>query len=100
VIYNFSSEEGLRERYQTYSGHAIRYGKIIEEIDALTGDSCYKYMQATPECSYINKEFMLATVSVDRVDFLSKLDAQKDLKLASYIVNASGSSLISQIDVC
>jgi len=39
------------------------------------------------------------TVSVDRVDFLGKLDSNKDLKLGCYILNASGSTLISQIDV-
>jgi hypothetical protein len=92
-VYPFSKHSALRERYQTYEGGSIRYGKIIEEIDALTGDCCYKYMRHSAG-EDINKKYTLVTVSVDRVDFLHKLHSQHDLKLSAYILNACGSTLI------
>ena len=43
--YKFSDHNfDLRERYTRISGKDIRYGKIIEELDALAGDCSYKYL--------------------------------------------------------
>lgn len=42
----------------------------------------------------VNKGYTLVTVSVDRVDFLNKLQSDHDLKLSAYMLNASGSTLI------
>lgn len=60
----------------TKSGQHIRYGKIIEDLDAMAGDCSYKYLMQSQEdklTTYCSKDFYLVTVSVDRVDFLKKL---------------------------
>ena len=79
----------------TFNGNSIRYGKIIEEIDALTGDCCYKYMRSRGTLPSDHKnDYTLVTVSVDRVDFMRKITSNHDLKLSAYILNATGSTLI------
>lgn len=46
TTYLFSQDEKFRERYSRSdeAGGAIRYGKIIEELDAIAGDCSYKYL--------------------------------------------------------
>ena len=50
VNYLFSCHPQLRQRYLSafqFSDSkqgSIRFGKIVEEMDALAGDCCYKYM--------------------------------------------------------
>ena len=106
--YNFSQDEKLRERYsrsaatsssdQTY----LRYGKIIEELDAMAGDCSYKYMLKNLDEDNFNpdkRDFSLVTVSVDRIDFMNKLEADKDMRLSGYMLMAKGSTLMVKIDV-
>jgi hypothetical protein len=45
------------------------------------------------------REYFLVTVSVDRIDFVSKLDAEKDLRMSAYMLMAKGSTLMVKIDV-
>ena len=44
--YLFTKDISFQERYSraSMSGNAIRYGKIIEELDAMAGDCSYKYL--------------------------------------------------------
>ena len=44
ITYKFASSPTLRERYLRADKRGIRFGKMIEEMDALVGDCCYKYM--------------------------------------------------------
>ena len=48
TTYLFSEDEKLRERYSRSDdcneNSSIRYGKIIEELDAIAGDVSYKYL--------------------------------------------------------
>lgn len=39
------------------------------------------------------------TVSVDRIDFMNRLEAGKDLRLSGYMLMAKGSTLMVKIDV-
>lgn len=39
------------------------------------------------------------TVSVDRIDFMDKVSAWKDLRLSGYMLMAKGSTLMCKIDV-
>jgi len=39
------------------------------------------------------------TVSVDRVDFMGKVDPTKNMKLSAYMLLAKGSTLMVKIDV-
>jgi acyl-coenzyme A thioesterase 9 len=84
------------------SGKDIRYGKIIEELDALAGDCSYKYLLKDDHQDNFNPEtrpYTLVTVSVDRIDFMDKLSANKDLRLSAYMLMAKGSTLMVKIDV-
>ena len=47
TTYLFSKNEKLREKYSrsdNKENNFIRYGKIIEELDAIAGDCSYKYL--------------------------------------------------------
>lgn len=45
------------------------------------------------------RPYTLVTVSVDRIDFMNKLNANEDMKCSAYILMAKGSTLIIKIDV-
>jgi hypothetical protein len=42
--YLFTEDAELRKHYCTKDGDSIRYGKIIEDMDAMAGDCSYKYL--------------------------------------------------------
>jgi len=78
VNYNFTDPEfNLKERYTRPGGNSIRYGKIIEEMDALAGDVSYKYLLPNSNDENFDaakRDYTLVTVSVDRIDFIDKLN--------------------------
>ena len=79
----------------------MRYGKIIEELDAMAGDCSYKYLMKNddPETFDPDKRgYYLVTVSVDRVDFMSKLNAERDLKLSAYMLMVKIDVLQKNVD--
>jgi hypothetical protein len=109
ITYRFSTKLDLRERYLRADGRGIRFGKMIEEMDALAGDCCYKYMVKDWEDVAIQSvhggksgaatlPFYLVTVSVDRIDFANKINGTRDLKMSAYMMSASGSTMIVKID--
>ena len=80
----------------------MRYGKIIEEMDAMAGDCSYKYLLKDLKEESFDPEarpYFLPTVSVDRIDFMSKLLVNSDLRLSAYMMMAKGSSMMVKIDV-
>jgi acyl-coenzyme A thioesterase 9 len=92
----------LRKIYCRIGEKNLRYEKIIEELDAMAGDCSYKYIMQNDDASNFDplvRPYYLVTVSVDRVDFMSKLNAERDLKLSAYMLMAKGSSLMVKIDV-
>lgn len=104
TTYLFSQDQKLQERYSRsdQSSNYIRYGKIIEELDAIAGDCSYKYLLENLDASNFDPEtrdYFLVTVSVDRIDFMDKLSADKDMRLSGYMLMAKGSTLMVKIDV-
>ena len=104
TTYLFSQDEKPKERYSRsdQSANYIRYGKIIEELDAIAGDCSYKYLLQNLDATNFNPEtrdYFLVTVSVDRIDFMDKLSADKDMRLSGYMLMAKGSTLMVKIDV-
>lgn len=66
----------------------------------MAGDCSYKYLlDETQNTNTSEKDFYLVTVSVDRVDFMQKLSANRDLKMSSFMLMAKGSTLMVKIDV-
>ena len=101
--YLFTKDEQFQERYTRASNSTtVRYGKIIEELDAMAGDCSYKYLLENLDEKNFNPEtrpYYLVTVSVDRMDFMNKLDSTMDLRLSAYMLMAKGSTLMVKIDV-
>jgi acyl-coenzyme A thioesterase 9 len=100
--YYFSKDPELKKRYVRRDGSSLRYGKIIEELDALAGDCSYKYLLESLDPKHFNPEtrpYFLVTVSVDRIDFVGKLNSEKDMRMSAYMMMAKGSTLMVKIDV-
>ena len=100
--YYFTKDKSLRERYVRINTSSLRYGKIIEELDAIAGDCSYKYLLNSLDAKNFNPEtrpYFLVTVSVDRIDFINKLSAEKDMRMSAYMLMAKGSTLMVKIDV-
>lgn len=100
--YFFTKDPELKKRYIRSDSKNLRYGKIIEELDALAGDCCYKYLLESLDPKHFSAEtrpYFLVTVSVDRIDFVSKLDSDKDMRMSAFILMAKGSTLMVKIDV-
>jgi hypothetical protein len=100
--YLFTQDANLKSQYCRLGGKSLRFGKVIEELDAMAGDCSYKYlMKNDDEANFdpTQRPYFLVTVSVDRVDFMSKLSAERDLKLSAYMLFAKGSTLMVKIDV-
>lgn len=92
----------MRANYCRLGGKTIRFGKIIEELDAMAGDCSYKFLMKDDDEATFDpaiRPYYLVTVSVDRVDFMGRLSADRDLKLSAYMLMAKGSSLMVKIDV-
>ena len=71
-------------------------------MDAIAGDCSYKYLLQNLDASNFSaetREYFLVTVSVDRIDFMDKLSADKDMRLSGYMLMAKGSTLMVKIDV-
>jgi len=99
--YLFTQNNSLKANYCTSSGENILFGKIIEELDAMAGDCSYKYLLKNDDEAAFDpaqRPYYLVTVSVDRVDFMSRISAERDLKLSAYMLFAKGSSLMVKID--
>ena len=102
--YLFTEDSSFQERYSraSMSGNAIRYGKVIEELDAMAGDCSYKYLLKNLKDENFDPEtrpYFLVTVSVDRIDFMNKLRSDQDMRLSAYMLMAKGSTLMVKIDV-
>lgn len=68
----------------------------------MAGDCSYKYLMKNDDEATFDPEvrpYFLVTVSVDRVDFMSKLSADRDMKLSAFMLFAKGSTLMVKIDV-
>ena len=68
----------------------------------MAGDCSYKYLLKNLDEKNFNPEtrpYYLVTVSVDRMDFMNKLDSSMDLRLSAYMLMAKGSTLMVKIDV-
>lgn len=79
-------------------------------MDALVGDVCYKHMNATTESlehwieigkgneTFDSLPYFIPTVSVDRVDFVSNIRLDRDLRMSAYMMAAKGSTMVVKID--
>lgn len=73
----FKSNPQVKEDYLNYYG-GIRIGKILEDLDALAGSISYLHCAET-------SDVIVVTASVDRIDLLTSIPADKDLKISGHV---------------
>ncbi|KAJ1558419.1 hypothetical protein HK096_000996, partial [Nowakowskiella sp. JEL0078] len=85
----FKSYPAELENYINFYG-GVRIGKIFEDLDAMAGSASYKHaddgLVNTPPLTIV-------TASVDRIDLLSRIPADKDLRLSGYVTYVGSSSM-------
>ncbi|BFZ65420.1 hypothetical protein YB2330_006586 [Saitoella coloradoensis] len=85
----FSSDADMREDYQNTWG-GLRLGKLFEDLDALSGMIAYRHCE---DGDVHTLPLRIVTASVDRIDLLNPLTADKDLKLSGHVAYVGKSSM-------
>jgi hypothetical protein len=84
IEYPFSSKPVLRELYQRFQGQSLRYGLLLEDLDALAADIAARHIGDLQGCSIV-------TGSVDKIAWLQPglphtlLNINQDVKLAGQV---------------
>ncbi|KAJ3124912.1 hypothetical protein HK098_000739 [Nowakowskiella sp. JEL0407] len=85
----FKSFPAELENYVNFYG-GVRIGKIFEDLDAMAGSAAYQHcddgLTSTPPLTIV-------TASVDRIDLLSRIPANEDLRLSAYVTFVGKSSM-------
>eukprot|EP00743_Colponemidia_sp_Colp-15_P005916 GILK01006361.1.p1 GENE.GILK01006361.1~~GILK01006361.1.p1 ORF type:complete len:480 (+),score=64.67 GILK01006361.1:89-1441(+) len=96
LTYPFSSSQRLRDKYMRLGTDFLRFGKLLEDMDALAGDVAYRHVQGEVK----QRSVTIVTAVVDRMDFIARLDTKSDLRLRGYVSWVGRSSMEVRIDVC
>ncbi|KAG0007161.1 Acyl-coenzyme A thioesterase 9, mitochondrial [Modicella reniformis] len=91
VILPFKTDKALLEEYINVAG-SLKYGKIMEDLDALAGAIAYKHADdGKPD----SMPLTVVTASVDRIDWLKSMDVC-DLRLSGQVTYVGYSSMESK----
>ncbi|CCG82424.1 putative Acyl-CoA thioester hydrolase [Taphrina deformans PYCC 5710] len=85
----FTTDPVVREDYINAFG-GIRLGKLLEDLDALSGAIAYKH------CDDLNHRTLplaIVTASVDRIDLLNSLEIDRDMRLSGHVTYVGSSSM-------
>eukprot|EP00898_Chlorokybus_atmophyticus_P004201 jgi/Chlat1/4782/Chrsp308S04748 len=85
VVYPFSSSAFLVDQYRLFGTKYIRFGKILEDMDALAGDVAVRHTEATGVA--------LVTAAVDHIDWSRHVSLDRDLSLQGQVTWVGNSSL-------
>jgi len=90
----FKSMPSLLERYIATSG-GIRLGKVFEDLDNLAGDISYTHVLGgrPTALDHHRNPIFIVTASVDRLDLLEQLRADKDYRLSGMVIYVGSSSM-------
>ncbi|CEH13031.1 Acyl-CoA thioesterase [Ceraceosorus bombacis] len=90
----FASQPEILERYIATSG-LIRLGKIFEDLDNLAGDISYTHvLQGRPKAGEQSRiPIFIVTASVDRLDLLQPLRADRDYRLRGGVIYVGSSAM-------
>ena len=83
IDYPFSQDEFLREAYCSPGG-TMRFGKILEDLDALAGNTAFHHVVGNP---------MLVTAAVDRIALREIPRLEKDQRLSGQVTWVGNSSM-------
>ncbi|XP_055822027.1 acyl-coenzyme A thioesterase 4, mitochondrial-like [Solanum dulcamara] len=95
VLYRFSSEYGLRERYRNPMNE-IRIEKLLEDLDALAGTISYKHCSSDDGTA---RSLILVTASMDNMILKKTICIDNDLTIEGAVTWVGCSSLEIQLDV-
>lgn len=105
ITYPFASALPLRSAYVLPDGVSIRWGRLFEAFDALSGDVAYRHALDGFSLNHPEREkpLLIVTGAHDSL-VITRLDAKKDLRLRSYPTGVSRSAMevrtdVSQVDV-
>ncbi|KAI8801508.1 HotDog domain-containing protein [Cladochytrium replicatum] len=85
----FKSEPQVKEEYVNVYG-GIRIGKILEDLDALSGSVAYSHCD---DHEPYTPPMRIVTASVDRIDLLSPIPPDVDVRLSGYVSYVGSSSM-------
>jgi acyl-coenzyme A thioesterase 9 len=83
----FKSDPQVYESYRDWTGKGVRIGKVLEDIDALAAMIGFAHA-STPQ-----KDIQVVTASLDRIDLLKPIPADKDIKLSGFVTYVGTSSM-------
>ncbi|XP_060173767.1 acyl-coenzyme A thioesterase 2, chloroplastic-like [Lycium barbarum] len=95
VLYKFSSDSALRERYRNPMNE-IRIEKLLEDLDALAGTISYKHCSSNDGTA---RSLTIVTASVDNVILKMPIRIDSDLTIEGAATWVGCSSLEIQLDV-
>lgn len=84
ISYPFSRDELLKESYRNPWGQ-LRFGKILEDLDALAGNIAFAHVK--------DPNLTIVTASVDRIILSSIPNLEKDLELSGKVTYVGTSSM-------
>ncbi|KAG0002032.1 hypothetical protein BGZ80_002781 [Entomortierella chlamydospora] len=88
IILPFKTDKALLEEYINVGG-TLRYGKIMEDLDALAGAISYKHAD---DGKIGSSPLTIVTASVDRIDLLKPL-VVSDIRLSGHVSYVGFSSM-------
>lgn len=88
-ILPFTTDETVREDYMNSFG-GIRLGKILEDLDAMSGAIAYAHCD---DRDHRTLPLAIVTASVDRIDLLNPLEIDRDMKLSGNVTYVGSSSM-------
>ena len=83
ISYPFSTDEFLLESYRN-PWHQIRFGKILEDLDALAGNIAFNHVEGTP---------LIVTAAVDRIRLRRRPQIGTDQHLSGKVTWVGTSSM-------
>ncbi len=87
----FTEDPELLEKYIATSG-LIRLGKVLEDLDSLAGSISYQHALGGRPSDGIAPIYIV-TASVDRLDLLAPLTADKNYRLSGHVIYVGSSSM-------
>jgi acyl-coenzyme A thioesterase 9 len=91
IDYKFSTDSFLREAYRS-PGNTMRFGKVLEDLDALAGNIAFHHVGNTDN-------LMLVTAAVDRIALKDIPVLEKDQRLSGQVTYVGSSSMEIRIQI-
>ncbi|GAQ93488.1 hypothetical protein KFL_015730010, partial [Klebsormidium nitens] len=86
IRYPFTRSASLKEQYRLFGTGYVRFGKILEDMDAMAGDVVWRHLR--------RKDRLIATAAVDHLAWAGELiRLDKDLRIQGQVTWVGRSSM-------